>query len=124
MVVKPIIVTVPVHIKSLNETLSTHWRTRAPTNVTHRYSAFMALKAATKWEYGVFPCTVTLTRVAPRELDDDNLIGGFKSVRDGVADWLGLADNDPRVKWRYAQQRAPKARLYSALIEIVPDGAA
>lgn len=51
------------------------------------------------------PCVVTLTRLAARSLDDDNLAGGFKAVRDGVAEWLRVNDNDPRVTWRYAQEK-------------------
>lgn len=64
---------------------------------------------------------ITLTRIAPGELDDDNLIGGFKAVRDGVADWLGLNDRDKRLKWLYAQKRgAPKE--YAARVLIEPRG--
>ncbi len=52
------------------------------------------------------PAVVTLTRLAPSSgLDDDNLRGALKSVRDGVADALGLDDRDPRVSWRYEQRR-------------------
>ena len=51
------------------------------------------------------PVVVTLERVAPRALDDDNLRGAFKAVRDQVATWLGVPDNDPRIRWDYAQRR-------------------
>ena len=41
------------------------------------------------------PCTVTLTRVAPSSgLDDDNLAGALKGVRDEVAKWLRVDDRD------------------------------
>ena len=52
---------------------------------------------------------IRLTRIAgPRgkTLDDDNLRGCLKAVRDGVADSFGIADNDPRVSWDYAQRKA------------------
>ena len=49
--------------------------------------------------------SVTLTRIAPRELDSDNLQGGFKACRDGIADWLGTDDRDPRITWWYAQRK-------------------
>lgn len=56
------------------------------------------------------PVDVTITRIAPRKLDDDNLAASAKSVRDGIADALGCKDNDPRVSWAYTQERgAPKA---------------
>jgi hypothetical protein len=53
------------------------------------------------------PVVVTLTRIG-RELDDDNLRGSLKGIRDQVADQLGVrSDRDPRITWRYAQQPGP-----------------
>lgn len=52
------------------------------------------------------PCIVTITRVAPRRLDDDNMVAAAKPLRDGIADSLGVDDADPAVTWRYAQRRA------------------
>lgn len=69
------------------------------------------------------PCTVTLTRIAPRHLDGDNLQSGFKAVRDGIADRLGIKDNDPRVTWLYAQRRGPP-KQYACHIEITKTEAA
>ena len=53
------------------------------------------------------PCVVTLTRATPtaRQLDDDNLRGAMKAVRDQVAEWIGVDDASPRVTWRYEQRR-------------------
>lgn len=54
------------------------------------------------------PCVVTLTRSAPGGgLDDDNLPGALKGVRDEVAAWLGVDDRNPAIEWRYAQCRGP-----------------
>lgn len=50
------------------------------------------------------PLAVTLTRLGGRRLDDDNLAGAFKALRDAIADWLGLDDGDPRLAWRYGQE--------------------
>lgn len=64
------------------------------------------------------PCTVTLTRIAPRDLDGDNLQSSLKAIRDGVADFLKVDDRDSRVTWAYAQERgAPK--FYGVRVEIV-----
>lgn len=69
------------------------------------------------------PCSVTLTRVAPRKLDDDNLRTAFKHVRDTIAafifdDWrMGRKDNDPRIKWLYAQKKGEVGE-YAFEIEI------
>lgn len=57
------------------------------------------------------PCSVTLTRVAPSSgLDDDNLVGSLKAVRDEIAAWLKVDDKDRMtVRYRYAQKRGPWA---------------
>lgn len=51
------------------------------------------------------PCKVTLTRYGAGLLDSDNMVGGFKHVRDQVAEWLGCGDStrDP-IKWVYGEQ--------------------
>ncbi len=80
------------------------------------------------------PVVVTLTRVAPSEgLDDDALPASLKSVRDALAVLLGLParkvrgkvrhaeDRDPRVRWRYAQERG-RPREYAVRVEVVPAG--
>lgn len=59
---------------------------------------------------------VTLTRVAPRLLDDDNLRGAFKGVRDEVAAFFGLDDGDvARMRCEYQQS---KGKPSSVRIEI------
>lgn len=63
------------------------------------------------------PLVVELTRIGPRSLDTDNLAGGCKAVRDQIAAWLGVDDGDPRVEWRYGQQRG-KPREYALLVEM------
>lgn len=69
------------------------------------------------------PCTIKLTRVAPRALDSDNLQGAFKHVRDYVSNNLlpgqriGRADNSPYLFWEYAQEKGlPKE--YKVIIDI------
>jgi hypothetical protein len=61
---------------------------------------------------------VRMVRVAPRALDgDDNLNASLKSVRDGIADWLGVNDGSTLVRWEYDQRRdAP--RTYGVEIKI------
>lgn len=65
------------------------------------------------------PCAVTITRIAPRALDTDNLAAGCKGIRDGIADRLGVKDNDPRVVWRYDQARG-RAKEYAVRVSIEP----
>lgn len=53
------------------------------------------------------PCVVSLTRLSPSNgLDDDNLPGSMKGVRDQIAAWLGVDDRSKLVTWRYDQRRS------------------
>lgn len=82
-----------------------HWATRSKRVKAERMGARLRLAAAGNPPPGDW--LVVLTRVGPRELDDDNLAGACKGVRDGVADYLGIDDGDKRIKWAYAQARGP-----------------
>lgn len=57
------------------------------------------------------PCQVRLTRIAPSAgVDDDNLSGSLKAIRDQVAEWLGVDDKHRDiVRYVYAQKRGPWA---------------
>ncbi len=90
------------------------------------------------------PCVITLTRLGPRFLDcEENLPMAFKWIKDEIGACLfpekvvhytqkkiknnklclthkvnkGHADSDPRVKWKYAQE---KAKILGIRIEIEP----
>lgn len=64
------------------------------------------------------PCVVTLTRIAPRMLDEgDNLSSSQKAIRDQIAAELGIDDRDSRVEWRYRQERG-KPNEYAVRVEI------
>lgn len=79
-----------------------HWAKRAARAKAQRRMAH-ALCAAPAAAVGL-PVAVTLTRIAPSNgLDDDNLRGALKAVRDGVADAFGLDDRDGRIRWQYGQ---------------------
>lgn len=66
------------------------------------------------------PLTVTLTRVGPRLLDDDNLRGSLKAVRDAVARWLEIDDRHRElVAYEYEQRLAGKGRV-GVEIEVGP----
>ena len=45
------------------------------------------------------PWRVTIVRVGPRVLDDDNRTASAKGVRDAVAAWLGVDDGAEVVRW-------------------------
>lgn len=57
------------------------------------------------------PCVVTLTRIAPSSGIDpfDNLPSSLKGVVDAIAEWIGIDDKDPAVKYEAKQERGPWA---------------
>jgi len=81
------------------------------------------------------PCVITMTRIASRMLDDDNVPVSMKWIRDEIGAQLfpekvvkyqgktkgklvknkGHADSDPRVTWKYAQE---KGKIQGIRIEI------
>lgn len=67
------------------------------------------------------PVVITLTRVAPRELDDDNVRGALKAHRDAVAAWLRVDDRTPLIEWKYAQAKGEPAVKVSVRA-MVPHG--
>lgn len=92
-----------------------HWSKTYRRRSTQRLAAHQRMKLCHRPR---LPASVLLTRVAPRKLDDDNLRGALKAVRDGVADWLGIDDGDERVSWEYAQEKDKRPRYYSVKVEV------
>lgn len=101
----------PLRIESVAN-LREHWSVRAKRAKAHKHAALAVPKHP-------LPCVVTLTRIAPRELDDDNLQSGFKALRDGIAARFGVDDRDPRVRFVYRQQKGPP-KVYAARVAIAP----
>jgi hypothetical protein len=93
--------------------MAEHWRHRHKRAREQRFLVYTWLKhqlltpAQLPW-----PMTITLTRIAPRRLDDTAAVGtSLKHCQDGVADFLFACpgkghykDNDPRLTWHYAQR--------------------
>jgi hypothetical protein len=110
-------VTLPIRLLS-EANVRQHWAEKARRARAQRLATWGAVRAAgpgrLRW-----PLDVTITRVAPRALDDDNLRGACKAVRDGIADALGLpSDRDPRVTWLYAQEKSTRPGEYAVRITI------
>lgn len=83
-----------------------HWQQRSRRVKKERET--VAWYLATRAVKPALPLIVTLTRLGPSNgLDDDNLAGSCKSVRDQIAQWLGVDDRKSEVvRYRYAQERA------------------
>ena len=97
--------------------LREHWAKRHRRSKAQReeaYYRFLHLKPVA----ATFPkISVTLTRVAPRKLDSDNLTRSMKAIRDGIADALGVNDGSSRIDWRYAQTKG-QPKQYGVMVEI------
>ena len=92
---------------SLNTVLRLHWSTRFRWARTQKAIAYWMTKAQCV-RPKTWPLVVTLTRIAPSaiRLDDDNLRGALKSVRDGIAAALGVDDGDTKkIIWEYEATR-------------------
>ncbi len=50
-------------------------------------------------------CNIELISFRRRLLDDDNLQGGLKALRDAISKSLGVDDGDPMLSWHYRQVR-------------------
>ncbi len=94
-----------------------HWAKKARRAKSQRDA--LRLAASSMMNKPPLPCTIRLTRIAPRALDTDNLATSFKACRDGLADWLGIDDRDPCVAWVYAQEKG-LPREYAVRAELLP----
>lgn len=108
-------VEIPMALPSAGN-LHEHWRKRHQRIKAQRASVGLMLHANRVGHQlapknSIDALVVTLTRVAPRALDDDNLAFAFKGCRDEIAAYFGVNDNDPRVTWRYAQERGKPASV-------------
>ena len=106
-------VTLPLRIESVANKRE-HWAVRSQRTAMHRLAAIAV-------PVHPVPCTVRLIRIAPRALDDDNNVSGFKALRDGIAKRMGVDDRDPRVQWRYGQERG-RRKEYAVRVEITAGG--
>jgi len=91
-----------------------HWANKARRTKAQRCAIKLSMPARKlarerNWLLLNGQLVVTLTRISPRALDDDNLASAFKGVRDEVAAQLGIDDRDARVAWHYQQEKGTQA---------------
>ena len=63
-----------------------------------------------------FPVRVRMVRLGPQRMDINGLWNALKSVMDGVADYFGPKDADPRYQWEVDQEITPPG-CFGARIE-------
>ena len=102
-----------------------HWHERKERAHAHRNMVGMYWCQHIGTEPIEYPVAITLTRISPGTLDDDNLSGGLKSIRDGVTDCLMRTrttppvkdDRDPRIVWDYDQASRGRG-VYAVNIQV------
>ena len=114
-----LLVTVPIRLRSTGN-LRLHWSKLHKIKKDISRAILFHLQTHKKPS---LPCTITLTRIAPRSLDRaDNLGMSCKVPIDVIADWLipglapGRADGDPQLTFRI-EQRKGKPKEYGLEIK-------
>lgn len=80
-----------------------HWAVKSSRVKTQRYCVWLFLSRRLYKANPSHKVDIFLTRIGKRFLDDDNLAGAFKAVRDEIAALIGIDDGDSRLKWHYNQ---------------------
>lgn len=101
--------------KTVSESnVTEHWSKRAARHkIQRQWIEYYFCKEQPKID---LPCIIKLSRIATHRLDDDNLTGALKHIRDVIANILipgkrsGQADSDPRLKWEYSQEKLDKGQ--------------
>lgn len=63
------------------------------------------------------PAVIFITSSRRGVIDDDNLAGACKAIRDEIATQLGLDDGDARLHWRYKQEKGQRWGVRVELFE-------
>lgn len=101
---------IPIRLLSEANLSGEHWSHKSKRQQTQQLQVKAELKGIDKLVD--FPCKIVMTRLSPRLLDDDNLVGAFKHIRDQIADCIlpglakGRADGDPRLSWKCEQEKS------------------
>lgn len=94
--------------------MRSHFYEKSNRTKTQRGNVYCAMYI--KKPMKTLPATVRLTRYGVNLLDDDNIRGALKAVRDEIAHYFGVDDSPTSpLKFEYAQQRE---KHYGIRIEI------
>jgi hypothetical protein len=67
---------------------------------------------------GRIEISVVLVAILGRPMDDDNLVGSFKPLRDLIAEELGIDDGDERIRFSYGQVQSRGTQGVIVRVEI------
>lgn len=108
---------IPIKLPSLAN-LRISWRQMARLKKKQREATAIAIWLSRSRDQEIMPSpplVVTITRIGPRKLDDDNLAISCKYVRDEVANIVGVNDGSSLYTWKYEQRIGP----YAVEVEII-----
>ncbi len=115
-----ITVTVPIALPAITNRREHHF-TRARRVRREIAAVLEALRGKTP---PTLPVTVAIRRSGWMLQDNDNLVSACKSVRDAIANWLGVDDRDNGLHWRLDQEitrerRCERRRGTLKMVEVV-----
>lgn len=91
---------IPIKLPSLANLSHQHWRKLSKLSRSQKIATAIAIYGR---QIPTLPLLVTITRIGPRKLDDDNLASACKYVRDAIAKKIGVDDGSDQYTWRYNQ---------------------
>ena len=92
---------IPIKLPSLANMSHLHWRRLAKLAKDQKLATYLSIRGK---PIPPLPLLITITRVGPRKLDDDNLASACKYVRDEIADAVGEDDGSEQFTWMYEQR--------------------
>jgi hypothetical protein len=96
-----------------------HWAVKAKRSALQKRMGYAMTKSLLANDIPEFPCTIAIVRLGPRLLDDDNLRGALKAIRDGIAKALGKDDSPENgISWEYRQEKKKGKQEVGIMIEI------
>lgn len=97
-----------------------HWSVRSRRGKKEKQTIILAMRDAPEVFRQGLPTVVTMTRIGKRALDDDNLSGSFKAIRDQIAKCMNTDDSPgSNVKWLYEQRKSKDYSIHIH-IEVMP----
>ena len=102
--------------KDLSPNARTHWAPRSRLKaVARKYAKYATIETMQRHSVGGerfhelerLPMKISFYPPDKRRRDDDNMIGSFKSYRDGIADALGLDDVNFQPHYFFEEPKKP-----------------
>lgn len=107
-----------IPVKTVSEANSReHWRVKTNRKRAQQREVSVEWRRAFGQRPIPLPCVVTLTRIAPKALDDDNLRSAFKGIRDCIARQIGVDDGSELIRFEY-KQIPIRSRKYAISVQV------